>query len=152
MTKKSANKVSISITMDSFSFHKDSSEQQTNPVAMETGATNSSTESCKTPVAPCSDVMTTVEDDDQSKSPLLTSENESSSAEVIYVRKESTSDTKVNTGELVGPCNEDMKTNDQGTRRDNGDMASKVPTGEGKPDMLLCRFRPYSQCTRQRKL
>ncbi|XP_078370518.1 uncharacterized protein LOC144654292 isoform X2 [Oculina patagonica] len=139
VTETSANEDSVSIPMDSFSFSKDS-EQQANPVALETGATNSSTESCKTPVAPCSDVIITVDDDDESKSPLLTSENESSSAEVIYVQKESTSDTKVNTGEQVGPCNDDMKTNDQGTRCD-----------EGKPPLPPSPTRPPSASTELRQ-
>lgn len=72
---------------------------------METGATNSSTESCKTPVAPCSDVVITMEDDeddDEVKSPLLISENECSSAEVIYVRKESTTEATADTDETSG--------------------------------------------------
>ena len=60
---------------------------------METSGTNSSSESCKTPVAASNDVIITMEDDDDCKSPLLTSENECSSAEVIYVRKEPTTET-----------------------------------------------------------
>ena len=102
--------------MDSLSFPKDS-EEQTSPVSMETGVVNSSNESCKTPVAPCSDVMITVEDGDESKSPLLISENESSSAEVIYVRNDSTTDTVKDMDKKNGP----------------GDEASKVPSNNGKP-------------------
>ena len=56
---------------------------------METGGSNSSSESCKTPVAASDDVIT-MDDDDDCKVPLLSSENEGSSAEVIYVRNDLT--------------------------------------------------------------
>ena len=55
--------------------------------------------------------MITMEDDEELKSPLLISENECSSAEMIDVRGESTTETKVNTDEKHGPCSEVMKTN-----------------------------------------
>ena len=51
-----------------------------------TGGSNSSSESCKTPVAASNEVIITINDDDDCKVPLLSSENEGSSAEVIYVR------------------------------------------------------------------
>ncbi|KAL9973801.1 hypothetical protein ACROYT_G020304 [Oculina patagonica] len=104
-TATSANEVPISTPVDSYSIPIQPL-QQTNAVTLETGATNSSTESCKTPVAPCSDVMITVEDDEESKSPLLISENESSSAEVIYARKESTTETIMDTDEKNETCDE----------------------------------------------
>ncbi|XP_022800342.1 uncharacterized protein LOC111338177 isoform X1 [Stylophora pistillata] len=56
-------------------------------VTTETGGSNSSSESCKTPVAVSDDVTITINDDDDCKEPLLSSENEGSSAEVIYVSR-----------------------------------------------------------------
>ena len=98
------------------------SEEWANAIALETGATNSSTESCKTPVAPSSDVMITLEHDDKLNSQLLISENEASSAEVLYVRGESTTETRV-----------DIRTNDdEGAQGGNDDMAMKDPVDEGK--------------------
>ncbi|KAL9973785.1 hypothetical protein ACROYT_G020287 [Oculina patagonica] len=132
-TATSANEVPISTPADSFSIPMQP-VQQTNAVALETGATNSSNESCKTPVAPCSDVMITVEDDDESKSPLLISENESSSVEVIYARKESTTETKKETDEKNESCDDVQNANnDPETRCDNDEMNLKVLTEEGKP-------------------
>ncbi|KAL9972160.1 hypothetical protein ACROYT_G018415 [Oculina patagonica] len=123
-----------------------------NAVALETGATNSSTESCKTPVAPCRDVMITVEDDDESKSPLLISENESSSAEVIYARKESTTETIKNTDEKNETCDDVQNANDnQETRCDNDDMNLKVPAEDGKP-MPPPPPRPPSASTELRQV
>ena len=55
-----------------------------------TGGSNSSSESCKTPVAASNEVIITINDDDDCKVPLLSSENEGSSAEVIYVRDDLT--------------------------------------------------------------
>ena len=127
VTVTSESVVSLSTSpMDLLSSSKDSQER--------TDATNSSTESCKTPVAPSSDVMITMdEDDDKLKSPLLISENESSSAELIYVRGESTTETKVDVAEKIGPCSEVMKTNDnEGAHGDNDDMAMKDTTGKSK--------------------
>ena len=133
-TVTSATVMSISTPpMDSLSSTKDS-EEQSNVVALQTGASNSSTESCKTPVAPSSaDVMITMEYDDEFKSPLLISENESSSAEMVYVRAESTTETKVDTDEENGPCSEVMKTNsDEGAQSDRDDMTTKDPNDERK--------------------
>ena len=127
-----ANEVIISTPTDSLSIPKDS-EQQMSTAVSEIDATNSSTESCKTPVSPHNDVTITVNDDDELKSLLLNSENESSSAEVICVRKELTSETKVKINEQIGARNEDMKTSDQWIRYDNDDMASKDPTDQGEP-------------------
>lgn len=77
--------------------------------------------------------MITMEDDDELKSPLLISENESSSAEMIYVRGESTTETKVDIAEKIGPCSEVMKTNHyEGALGDNDDMAMKDTIGQGK--------------------
>ena len=105
------------------------SEGLTSAVDLETGATNSSTESCKTPVAPSSDVVITVEDDDMLKSPLLISENESSSAEMIYARGESTTETKVDADETNAPCSNVLKTNDgDGAQCEN----DEVPIDEGR--------------------
>ena len=102
-------------------------------VALETGTTNSSTESCKTPVAPSSDVMITMEDDDELKWPLLVSENESSSAEMIYVREESTTETKVAVDEKNGSSSDVLKTNDyEGAQCDNDDMAMRDSIDGGK--------------------
>ena len=120
VTDKSSKEVPNSNLTDSFSIPKDA-EEQTNPVAMETGATNSSNESCKTPVAPCSDIMITVEDDDESKSPLLISENESSSAEVIYARNESETDTIMDMDDKHGPRDETQE-----------EMVGKFPTDESE--------------------
>ena len=50
---------------------------------MQTGASNSSTESCKTPVAPLTEVVITIDDEEDSKW-VLVSESECSSGEVIY--------------------------------------------------------------------
>ena len=114
--------------IDLLSSSKDS-EEKTNAVALETSTTNSSTESCKTPVAPSSDVVITVEDDDMLKSPLLISENESSSAEMIYAREESTTETKVDADETNVPCSEVLKTNDgDGAQCEN----DEVPIDEGR--------------------
>ncbi|XP_022800317.1 uncharacterized protein LOC111338153 [Stylophora pistillata] len=66
---------------------KAASRQLTSMVTTETGGSNSSSESCKTPVAVSNDVITTIDDDDDCKVPLLSSENESSSAEMIYVSR-----------------------------------------------------------------
>ena len=105
------------------------SEGQTSAVDLETGATNSSIESCKTPVAPSSDVVITMEDDDMLKSPLLISENESSSAEMIYARGESTTETKVDADETKAPFGEVLKTNDgDGAQCEN----DEVPIDEGR--------------------
>ena len=102
-------------------------------VALETGTTNSSTESCKTPVAPSSDVMITMEDDDEMKWPLLVSENESESAEMIYVREESTTETKVAVDEKNGSSSDVLKTNDyEGAQCDNDDMAMRDSIDGGK--------------------
>lgn len=143
VTVTSATVVSFSTPpTDSFSSHKDS-EERTDAVALETGASNSSTESCKTPVAPLSDVMITMEDDDELKSPLLISENESSSAEVIYVREESTTETKVDIDEKNGPCSEVMKTkDDEGAQCDNDDMAMKDPPHDGKKFVTIQFMTP----------
>ena len=128
-----ANEVPISTPADSYSIPKESAEQ-TNPVALETGDTSSSTESCKTPVAPGNDVTITVEDDDESKSPSLISENESPSAQVIYTRKESATETTLNM-DVKNGTNDEVNTDNAagGTRCDKDDMALKVPTDEGKP-------------------
>ena len=134
VTAISANEVPISTPADSFSIPKDATEQ-TNPVALETDATTSSTESCKTPVASGNDVTITVEDDDESKSPSLISENESPSAQVIYTRKESATETTLNMDVKNGMSDEvDNENAVQGTQCDKDDMALKaVPTDEGKP-------------------
>lgn len=72
-------------------------------------------------------------EDDELKSPLLISENESSSAEMIYVRGESTTETKVDIDVKQGPCSEVMNTNDdEGAQCDNDDMAMKNLSDEGK--------------------
>ena len=105
----STKKVPNSTLTDSVGILKDF-EQQKNPVVMETGATNSSNESCKTPVAPSSDIRITVEDDDESILPLLF---ERSSAEVIYTRNELKTDTIT-------------------------DMDEKVPTDAGEPFVAMC--------------
>ena len=133
VTVTSATVFSSSIPpMDLLSSSKDS-EEQTNAVALETGTTNSSTESCKTPVAPSSDVMITMEDDDELKWPLLISENESSSAEMIYVREESTTETKVAVDEKNGSSSDVLKTNDyEGAQCDNDDMAMRDSIDGGK--------------------
>ena len=74
-----------------------------------------------------------MEYDDELKSPLLISENESSSAEMVYVRGESTTETKVDTDEKNGPCSEVIKTNgDEGAQSDRDDMTTKDPIDEGK--------------------
>lgn len=134
VTVTSGSGVSLSTSpMDLLSSSKNSQEQ--------TDTSNSSTESCKTPVAPSSDVMITMdEDDDKLMSPLLISESESSSAELIYVRGESTTETKIDIAEKIGPCSEVMKTNDyEGARGDNDDMAMKDTIGEGK-QFVTSRF------------
>ena len=133
VTVTSASVFSSSIPpMDLHSSSKDS-EEQTNAVGLETGTTNSSTESCKTPVAPSSDVMITMVDDDEMKWPLLVSENESSSAEMIYVREESTTETKVAVDEKNGSSSDVLKTNDyEGAQCDNDDMAMRDSIDGGK--------------------
>ena len=133
MAVTSATVFSSSIPpMDLLSSSKDS-EEQTIAVALETGTTNSSTESCKTPVAPSTDVMITMEDDDELKWPLLVSENESSSAEMIYVREESTTETKVAVDEKNGSSSDVLKTNDyEGAQCDNDDMAMRDSIDGGK--------------------
>ena len=71
------------------------SRQLRNIVTMETGGSNSSSESCKTPVAASNDVIITLDDDDDCddcKVPLLSSENEGSSAEMIYFRNDLTTE------------------------------------------------------------
>ena len=124
-----ANKVPISTPADSFSIPKESAEQ-TNPVALETGDTSSSTESCKTPVAPGNDVTITVEDDDELKSPSLISENESPSVQVIYTRKESATETTFNMHMKNGMSDEVNSNNDN----------LKIPTDEGKLLYLFFLF------------
>ena len=131
-----ANEVPISTPADSFSIPKESAEQ-TNPVALETGDTSSSTESCKTPVAPGNDVTITVEDDDESKSPSLISENESPSAQVIYTRTESATETTLNM---------DMKNVMSGEVNSNNDNL-KIPTDEG--NLLYLFFLQYSSMINQ---
>lgn len=85
-------------------------------------------------------MITMDEDDDKLMSPLLISESESSSAELIYVRGESTTETKIDIAEKIGPCSEVMKTNDyEGARGDNDDMAMKDTIGEGK-QFVTSRF------------
>ena len=124
-----ANEMPISTPADSFSIPKESAEQ-TNPVALETGDTSSSTESCKTPVAPGNDVTITVEDDDESKSPSLISENESPSAKVIYARTESATDTTLNR-DVENGTNDEVNNNSDNL---------KIPTDEGKLLYLFLGF------------
>lgn len=77
-------------------------------------------------------------EDDELKSPLLISENESSSAEMIYVRGESTTETKVDIDVKQGPCSEVMNTNDdEGAQCDNDDMAMKDLSDEGKQFVII---------------
>ena len=131
---------------DPFSIPKQSGEQ-TNPVALETGDTSSSTESCKTPVAPGNDVTITVEDDDGSKSPSLISENESSFAQVIYARKESATETTLKMAMKNEMSNEVNNNSDnQGTQCDKDDMGLKVPADEGKPFVTSYFAIPLSLC------
>ena len=122
VTVTSETVVSLSTSpMDLLSSSNDS-EERANAISLETGATNSSTESCKTPVAPSSDVMITLEHDDKLNSQLLVSENEASSAEVLYVRGESTTETIVDIG----------TNDDEGAQGGNDGMAMKDPIDEGK--------------------
>ena len=132
-----ANEMPISTPADSFSIPKESAEQ-TNPVALETGDMSSSTESCKTPVAPGNDVTITVEDDDESKSPSLISENESPSAQVIYTRKESATETTLNMDMKNGISDEVNSNNDN----------LKIHTDEGKL-LYLFLFLQYSSMFNQ---
>ena len=109
----SPNEALVSSPKESSSFLKGSG-QLTNNVTVETSGTNSSSESCKTPVAASNDVIITMEDDDDDcKSPLLTSENECSSAEVIYVRKEPTMETATAEHVKDRSVNEGVKKNVQ---------------------------------------
>jgi len=72
-------------------------------------------------------------EDDELKLPLLISENECSSAEMIYVREESTTETTIDIDVKHEPCSEVMKTNDdEGAQCDNDDMAVKDVSDEGK--------------------
>ena len=74
-----------------------------------------------------------MEDDDELKWPLLVSENESSSAEMIYVREESTTETKVAVDEKNGSSSDVLKTNDyEGVQCDNDDMAMRDSIDGGK--------------------
>jgi len=97
-------------------------------------------------------------EDDELKSPLLISENESSSAEMIYVRGESTTETKVDIDVKQGPCSEVMNTNDdEGAQCDNDDMAMKDLSDEGKQLVTThsndhCRRLPYKIDRRKWKL
>ena len=121
--------------MDVLSSSKNS-EEPTKVVVLETGTTNSSTESCKTPVAPSSDVISM--EDDEFKSPLLISENECSSAEMIYAREESASEMKIDIDVKHGPCSEVIRTNDdEGAQCDNDDMAMKDLSDEGKQFVII---------------
>ena len=56
-------------------------------VPIETNTTNSSTESCKTPVAPLNEVINTMEDEEEVKL-VLVSSNECSSGEPLYMSQE----------------------------------------------------------------
>lgn len=78
------------------------SEESTCRVPMETDATNSSTESCKTPVAPLNEVVITMEDEEEVKL-VLVSSNECSSGELLYTSDISTITEAVDThGNVTG--------------------------------------------------
>ena len=131
----SPNEALVSNPKESSSFLKGSG-QLTNNVTVETSGTNSSSESCKTPMASSNDVIITMEDDDDDcKSPLLTSENECSSAEVIYVRKEPTMETTAGYDDVKDRSgNGDLKRMFNKRKRfgECDDMAMKFLTCENK--------------------
>lgn len=76
--------VSTSASAESSSLSKDSGESVTYRIPIETNTTNSSTDSCKTPVAPLNEVVITMEDDEEMKL-VLVSSNECSSGEILYM-------------------------------------------------------------------
>ena len=87
--------------------------------------------------------MITVEDDDESKSPLLMSENESSSAKVIYARNESAAETTMEIDEETGLSDDN---DNQGSRCDkDDDMASKIPSDEGEAFLTSHFAGPFSR-------
>ena len=75
--------VSNPASAESSGLSKDSGESVTCRIPIETNTTNSSTDSCKTPVAPLNEVVITMEDDEELKL-VLVSSNECSSGEILY--------------------------------------------------------------------
>ena len=75
-----------------------------------------------------------MEDDDELKSPSLITENESSSAQVIYARTESATDTTLNR-DVENGTNDEVNNNSDNL---------KIPTDEGKLFYLFFLFLQHS--------
>ena len=88
VTPKPQTDVSNSASAESSGLSKTSGESVTCRIPIETNATNSSTDSCKTPVAPLNEVVITLEDDEEMKL-VLVSSNECSSGEILYTSEKS---------------------------------------------------------------
>ena len=98
--------VSNPASAESSGLSKDSGELVTCRIPIETNTTNSSTDSCKTPVAPLNEVVITMEDDEELKL-VLVSSNECSSGEILYTSGNSvTKDSMDVNGNVSGRDNE----------------------------------------------